>query len=511
MTPPYKNKEDANDSCRESRRLNAELQAVRAEARSAPDKLIMVSKCFRELGADPYENIKRLTALAGELFGAACALYNRLEKGMLRSVGKWNFPESFAQGETPDAFVCYELLEADQDHVTVIPNLRQNLYGMTDPNAIRYDLQTYMGCPVNSAGKNIGSLCVFFRRNFVPIPVDKVLMRLIASAVGLEEKRMVAEAPLRAGTQNFRHIYEHSPVMIQIIGRDGRITDANPRWLEELGYGREEVLGQKADFFMSSDACKYNFSERVMRLWIGESARDVSCQYVKKNGQVIDVLLDCNATTDPLGAHIILTVVRDITQTKYDQAVMQLAKIQLERQVEESTDELLKTQELLTLEINRRKIVEEEHRANSANFTSIVEHSGDGIFLVDENGTVLYANPATATMFGRSRDSLVGSQFTLPLEPGNIAEVGIVRPGMEPGVAEMRVQLTDWNGVPAYVATLRDITERKQQEERIVRQVALLNAVGRVFRDALNCKSVEDLADTCSGLAEDLKRVRPGP
>lgn len=511
MTSSGKPRDEVGDYSRETRRLDAELHAVRAEARSAPDKLIMVSRCFRELGADPYENIKRLTTLAGELFGGACALYNRLEGGMLRSVGKWNFPKDFTCGETPDAFVCYELLEADQDHVTVIPNFRQSIFGMTDSNAIRYDLQTYMGCPVNSAGKNIGSLCVFFRRNFVPIPVDKVLMRLIASAIALEERRMVAEAPLRAGTQNFRHIYEYSPVMIQIIDRDGRIADANPRWLEELGYDRDEIVGQEAYSIMASEECKTNFARSVMSLWVGESARDVSCQYVKKDGQTVDVLLDCNATTDPSGAHIILTVVRDITQTKYDQAVMQLAKSKLELQVEESTDELLKTQELLTLEINRRKIVEEEFRANSANFTSIVENSDDGVFLVDENGTVLYANPATATMFGRSRESLAGSQFTLPLEPGHMAEVGIVRPRREAGVAEMRVQLTDWNGVPAYVATLRDVTERKEQEERIVRQVALLNAVGRVFREALNSKSLEDLADACAGLAEDLKRVRPVP
>lgn len=510
MTSPDKTKDDTTNADKETQRLDAELHAIRAEARSAPDKLLMISRCFRDLGADPYENIKRLTALAGELFGGACALYNRLEKGMLRSVGKWNFPDDFACGETPDAFVCYELLEADQDHVTVIPNLRQNIYGVTNADTIRYDLQTYMGCPVNSAGKNIGSLCVFFKRNFTPIPMDKVLMRLIASSIGLEERRMVAEAPLRAGTRNFQHIYEHSPVMIQIVDTSGRIADVNPRWLEELGYDRDEIVGERADSIMVSDGCRENFSELVMRLWVGESARDISCRFAKKDGQVIDVLLDCNATTDPSGEHIILTVVRDITQTKYDQAVMQLAKTQLERQVEESTDELLKTQELLTQEINKRKVVEEEYRAYSANFTSIVENSADGVFLVNAKGTVLYANPATATMFGRSRESLAGTQFTLTLEPGHMAEVGIVRPGKEPGVAEMRVQLTDWNGVPAYVATLRDITERKEQEERIVRQVALLNAVGRVFRDALGCKTVEDLADTCAALAEDLKRLRPG-
>jgi PAS domain S-box-containing protein len=41
--------------------------------------------------------------------------------------------------------------------------------------------------------------------------------------------------------------------------------------------------------------------------------------------------------------------------------------------------------------------------------TALIEHSSDAIALVDEAGTVLYANPATARMVGRPIAEILGS------------------------------------------------------------------------------------------------------
>src|SRR4051812_5286646 len=41
--------------------------------------------------------------------------------------------------------------------------------------------------------------------------------------------------------------------------------------------------------------------------------------------------------------------------------------------------------------------------------TALIEHSSDAIALVDEAGTVLYANPATAIMVGLSIPEVIGS------------------------------------------------------------------------------------------------------
>ncbi len=48
----------------------------------------------------------------------------------------------------------------------------------------------------------------------------------------------------------------------------------------------------------------------------------------------------------------------------------------------------------------------------------LVDKNADGIVVVDEFGTILFANPATEALFGRTPDSLVGSPVGVPLFTG---------------------------------------------------------------------------------------------
>ena len=53
-------------------------------------QLEVINKTLSSLTGDYLANINKLTALCGELLGASCALYNRLNDGLLCSFGKWN-------------------------------------------------------------------------------------------------------------------------------------------------------------------------------------------------------------------------------------------------------------------------------------------------------------------------------------------------------------------------------------------------------------------------------------
>jgi transcriptional regulator with GAF, ATPase, and Fis domain len=53
-------------------------------------------------------------------------------------------------------------------------------------------------------------------------------------------------------------------------------------------------------------------------------------------------------------------------------------------------------------------------------------------------------------------------------------------------------------------SSIRDITERKQKEEEILRQSAKLNAINEVFQEALTCESEAEVAQTCLSVAEKL-------
>jgi signal transduction histidine kinase/CheY-like chemotaxis protein len=116
---------------------------------------------------------------------------------------------------------------------------------------------------------------------------------------------------------------------------------------------------------------------------------------------------------------------------------------------------------------------------DQADIKFLVEKNADGIIVVDEDGVVLFANPAAEQIFGRARDALIGSPIGIPLIGGETAEITIHRPGGGSIDAEIRAVDTTWDRRPALLATLRDISARKAMEERM-RQSAKMEAVGRL-------------------------------
>ncbi len=82
---------------------------------------------------------------------------------------------------------------------------------------------------------------------------------------------------------------------------------------------------------------------------------------------------------------------------------------------------------------------------------------------------VRYANRAAEKMFSRKAGEMVSGPFGLRLVSERPTELDIVRQSGEPGVAEMRVVDIEWENMPAHLASLRDITNRTQMEEAMIR------------------------------------------
>jgi signal transduction histidine kinase/CheY-like chemotaxis protein len=109
----------------------------------------------------------------------------------------------------------------------------------------------------------------------------------------------------------------------------------------------------------------------------------------------------------------------------------------------------------------------------------LVEKNADGIIVVDDNGIVLFANPAAEQIFGRPSESLIGSPIGIPFIAGDTTEIAIHRPGGDRIDAEIRVVETMWDHRPARLASLRDISARRVVEERL-RHAVKMEAVGRL-------------------------------
>lgn len=102
----------------------------------------------------------------------------------------------------------------------------------------------------------------------------------------------------------------------------------------------------------------------------------------------------------------------------------------------------------------------------------IIQSLADGIVIVDARGEIRFANPAAARLFNRAADDLIGTPFGTPLVAGETTEMEIFRRGGgEVVYAELRVVETTWEGETVELVSLREITDRKQAEER-ARQLA---------------------------------------
>jgi len=118
-------------------------------------------------------------------------------------------------------------------------------------------------------------------------------------------------------------------------------------------------------------------------------------------------------------------------------------------------------------DITKHKHLEEEIRKKEERFKNIVERNADGIFVVDKKGMVRFVNSPAKSIFGKKVEKLIGEYFGYPVVAGEMVEIDIIRKDGKPGVGEMRIVETEWEGSPAYLVSIRDITEQKKAEEKI--------------------------------------------
>jgi signal transduction histidine kinase len=148
------------------------------------------------------------------------------------------------------------------------------------------------------------------------------------------------------------------------------------------------------------------------------------------------------------------------------------------------------------LELRTRQLAESEAR-----FRDVIERNADAIIVVDTDGVVRFANSRAGQLFGKPIEALHGAPFGFPMVAGETTELDLPHNGNS-RVVEMRVVDSQWQGQPACIATLRDVTERKQAEQNerhLIREQAARAAAETAAR------RFRFLADSSAALSSSLE------
>lgn len=186
---------------------------------------------------------------------------------------------------------------------------------------------------------------------------------------------------------------------------------------------------------------------------------------------------------------------QDITERKEAEALMDKARSELEKRVQERTGELAAANEAFLAEILEHKRTAEALRDSQTKFQAIFENSIDAIG-VSKNGIQVLANPAYLKMFGYSRVEEAAGRPVLELvapgqremireriqrraagdSPPSHYETRGLRNGTEFDL-EVEVSSYKLKGEVFSLVILRDVTERKRAEQLVRESEALKSAI----------------------------------
>jgi PAS domain S-box-containing protein len=229
--------------------------------------------------------------------------------------------------------------------------------------------------------------------------------------------------------------------------------------------------------------------------WILESVQD----YLLLNeGDIFDYIL----TPDPMRFWMKMLAVSFIclfslyarnliNERRKAEETLKKTRVKLEKLIEERTSELTESNSRLQQEVRDRKKAEKALALSKKSFHNIVERGVDAIVVKDEEGNVCFVNSAVESLFGRQADTFIGRKFEFPMTVGETSELEIEHKDGKKLVSEMRVVATEWEGRPACMASLRDITERKRIEEQLKQANQKLRKLDEMKSDFISTVSHE--------------------
>ena len=287
------------------------------------------------------------------------------------------------------------------------------------------------------------------------------LSRDISSALerfSAEQQRKTAESYSQQMEQRFQQVFLQSPVPMHIISiQDERILAVNLAYEKWLGYRLEDFQNQ--DAWLKKVAPSAEQRQLMQQNW------EEALQLAKKG--------------NPVQFPEITLLAKDGSQ-RIAQRTMSIV----------GNDVILVWNDLTAIRETEHALQDSEQR-----FRSMVEHTVVGVYVLRDN-RYIYVNPSYANMLGWSAAALIGHDI-LEFADATIDILALIHQeqdqateylGMPPIVAfrhqngqirefALHARCITWDdGMPATIVMALDITEQKQAQDQITRQLEQLEA-----------------------------------
>ena len=267
--------------------------------------------------------------------------------------------------------------------------------------------------------------------------------------------RVKMEGELRASEAHTRSIMESASDCIITADSEGNVLSWNRAASNIFGYSQSEIVGKSLRIIVPEEYQTLH-EQGIKRVSAGGErhviGKTVELSGLHKDGHLIPVEL--SLSTWLIGEErFYLGIIRDISE---------------------------------------RKFMEEMHRATELKFQSITDSANDAIISANEDGEIQSWNKAAEDIFGYREDEVIGGSLTviIPEEYRELHETGIerVRRGGKHHVIGHTVELNGLNKqghlIPIelslstwtikhkvfFSGIIRDITERKQSEQKLFEQ-----------------------------------------
>ncbi|HEY3962082.1 MAG TPA: PAS domain S-box protein [Gaiellaceae bacterium] len=290
---------------------------------------------------------------------------------------------------------------------------------------------------------------------WVDDPVDRLrpdaerlqILRLFANQAATALEQAAQLDAVKNSNERYSALIEAAPIAIVDFDFDGRVRSWNAAATQIFGWVAGETIGRLNPTVPPDEF--QGFLDDLQRIRAGETLRDFDLRRLRRDGEFIDVSVSAGPIRDAHG-----------------EVVSAIA---------------------LMLDVTARKRSERALAASEGRKEAILRAALDCVVLVDSDGLIVEVNPAAEETFGRTTSEAIGRRFLeVAVAPdhrealgavladrtspflGTPIEVTAMRSDHRTFPAEASITLVDVPGPRLFAVSLRDVTKRREHEERLI-------------------------------------------